>query len=196
MNAKELISIFTIGLAIVSYTFYFRDILKKGTKPHAFTWLIWGLLNGITFTGQLSAGGGAGSWPLGFTALAMLCIFVFALLRGEKDIRPFDWFCLVAAILSIVPWLLTNDPVWSIVLVTLIDLLGFLPTVRKVIKKPFEETLITHAINTFKYLLILLALENYNLATSLFPATILVADFMLVLLIVNRRKTLAATKSV
>lgn len=185
---KAAIGIITVILAVISYIPYFRDMLSGKTKPHAFSWLIWAVLNGIAYVGQVHDKGGAGSWPLGFTVLAMSAIFLLALQKGEKDIRPFDWFCLIAAGFALIPWLLANSPLVSIILVTIIDLLGFMPTIRKIYNKPHQETLFTHVLSTIKYGLILIALENYTAVTVLFPLAVFIADGLLVGLIVVRRK--------
>lgn len=188
---KVIIGILTVILAVISYIPYFRDMLSGKTKPHAFSWLIWAVLNGIAYIGLVLDKGGAGSWPLGFTVLAMTAIFLVSLKKGEKDIRPFDWFCLIAAGLALIPWLLADSPLISIILITIIDLLGFMPTIRKVYKKPHEETLFTHVLSTIKYGLILVALQAYTAVTVLFPLAVFIADALLVVLIMVRRKQVA-----
>lgn len=188
---KAIIAVITIIIAVISYIPYFRDMLSGKTKPHAFSWLIWAILNGIAFVGQVYDKGGAGSWPLGFTVVAMMAIFLVSLKKGEKDIRPFDWFCLIAAGLALIPWVLADSPLISIILITIINLLGFMPTIRKVYSKPHEETLITHVLSTIKYGLILVALQVYTAITVLFPLVVFIADGLLVGLIMVRRKQVA-----
>lgn len=188
---KAIIAILTVILAVISYIPYFRDMLSGKTKPHAFSWLIWAVLNGIAYIGLVLDKGGAGSWPLGFTVLAMTAIFLVSLKKGERDIRPFDWFCLIAAGFALIPWLLADSPLISIILVTIIDLLGFMPTIRKVYKKPHEETLFTHVLSTIKYGLILVALQAYSAVTVIFPLAVFIADALLVVLIMVRRKQVA-----
>ncbi len=192
LEYKTLLALGAIMIAIVSYVPYFRDIFRGKTKPHAFTWLIWGTLNGIAFLGQLSDSGGVGAWALGFTAIATLSIFGLSLFKGEKNIKPFDWFCLVGSFLAIVPWLLTNDPLLSVVLITLIDVIAFMPTVRKSVIKPHQETLITYFLSIFKYFFIVGALENYTVVTVLFPFVIGFMNLAFVVFILVRRRSMAA----
>ena len=47
-------------IALISYVPYFRDIFVEKTKPHAFTWFIWGVLTVIAFVGQMSGHAGPG----------------------------------------------------------------------------------------------------------------------------------------
>lgn len=192
---KTLIGIIAIGIAIISYIPYFRDIFSGKTKPHAFSWLVWGVLNAIVFVGQVSDGGGAGSWVVGFTAAVTLSIFVLSLRFGEKDIKAFDWFCLIGAGVSLLPWLVTNDPLLSVILVTIIDILGFVPTIRKSYNKPHQETLVTYVLSTVKYLLAIVALQNYSWVTVLFPLAMVVVHIFFVALLIIRRNQITPQKT-
>jgi hypothetical protein len=185
---KAIIGTIAVVIAIVSYIPYFRDIFSGKTKPHAFTWLVWAVLNGIAFAGQILGGGGAGAWAIGFTTVATFSIFLLALLKGEKDIRTFDWVCLLAALLSLIPWIITSDPLISVILITIIDIFGFMPTVRKSIRKPNQETLTTYVLSTIKYALVVVALQEYSLVTVLFPLSIAILNGLFVIMLIVRRR--------
>lgn len=185
---KAALGTIAIIITLVSYVPYFRNLLSGKTKPHAFSWLVWGVLNAIAFAGQIHDKGGPGAWSVGLSAVVMFVIFGISLQRGEKDIRPFDWLCLGGAAWSLVPWLLTNDPLLSVILITVIDAFGFLPTVRKSFNKPHQETLITFVLSTVKYLLVVLALQNYTLVTVLFPFAVFVMNALFVVMLLIRRR--------
>jgi hypothetical protein len=153
------------------------------------------VLNGIAFAGQVYDKGGAGAWPLGCTVVAMFAIFVASLKYGEKEIRRFDWLCLLAAGLALIPWFVTNSPLISIVLITVINLLGFMPTIRKAYIRPYQETLVTHVLSTAKYALIIVALQNYTVVTVLFPLVVFIADALLVAMLVTRRRQITSAVS-
>jgi len=189
METKTIIALASIAMTIFGYSFYFKDIFAGKTKPHAFSWLVWATLTSIAFFGQLSAGAGPGAWVTATTAAISFIIFWLSLTRGEKDITKSDKIFLGASFFAIIPWLLTKDPLISIILVTVIDFLGFLPTIRKSIKKPYEETLIHYVFAGLKFLLAIIALDNYTLVTWLYPASLVLANWLfIVLLVVQRRK--------
>lgn len=71
---KEILSAIAVVITIVSYIPYVSDIYKGETRPHVFSWIIWGLLTGITYTAQVVEGGGVGTWSMGLTFI--LCISV------------------------------------------------------------------------------------------------------------------------
>lgn len=192
LEQKAILGTIAVIIAVISYIPYFRDIFAGKTKPHAFTWLVWAILNGIAFAGQVHDNGGAGAWAVGFTTLATFSIFLIALVKGEKDIRRFDWLCLIGAMLSLIPWIITSEPLISVILITIIDVFGFMPTVRKSIRKPHQETLTTYALSTLKYGLVVAALQSYTLVTVLFPLSIAILNGLFVLLLLIRRRQITA----
>lgn len=191
LEIKTFISIVAVTIAFISYIPYFRDIFSGKTRPHAFTWLVWGVLNGIAFAGQVADGSGIGAAAVGLTALALCSIFVIALFKGEKDIKTFDWLCLLGAFIALILWPLTNSPLTTVILITVIDIFGFLPTVRKSWRKPFEETLSTYALSIVKYGLVVIALKSYTVTTVLFPLSLVVLNALFVGMLMVRRKQLA-----
>lgn len=191
MDVKVTLAVISIIMTLAGYFYYFRDIFKGKTKPHAYSWLVWALLTAIAFVGQLSDNGGPGAYVTGVTAGISFLIFFLALKRGEKNITRSDKANLAAALLAIIPWLLTDNPVFSVILITIIDFLGFVPTIRKSWDKPYEETLIHYVFAGLKFVLAIIALDNYSLTTWLYPASLVAANLLFVIMLVIRRKQLA-----
>ncbi len=185
---KQLFGAAAVLIAIVSYIPYFHHIFQGKTKPHALTWLVWTVFTGMGFVQQWMNGGGAGSWAMGITALLCLAVFLLSLKYGEKEITLFDWLSLLGAAVALVIWFFSQDPVLAMLLVALVDLLGFLPTVRKSYYKPYEETLLTYFLTFVKYLIVLFALESYSLSTWLYPVFVLLTHISFVLMVEWRRR--------
>lgn len=194
MNYRDYLGVLAIIIGFIGYVPYFRNIISKKTKPHAFSWLVWGVLTGIAFFGQLADRGGAGAWVTGFTALVCFTFFILALQRGHKDFPLFDWFCLAGAGLGLLLWFLTNNPLLAIVLITVIDMLGFIPTFRKSISKPYEETAFTYTMSGLKFVVAIIALQHYSWVTVLYPASLVLTNGAFVPLLLVRRAQLKATR--
>ena len=175
-HTKELLGVITILLSIVGHFPYILDTIKGKTKPHIFTWVIWSIVTLLAFFGQWAKGGGAGSWGTGITGLIAVCIAILSLKKGTKDITTLDKVFFFGALIAIIPWYLTKDPTTSIIIATLIDACAFIPTIRKTIKSPKSETFATYSINIFRHTLSLVALGQYNLATVLYPAYLLLMN--------------------
>jgi len=185
---KTALGIIATVMAFVSYIPYIRNMLSGKTKPHAFSWLVWGTLTAIAFVGQVSEGAGPSAWVTGFTACVSFFIFVTALWTGEKDIAKSDWLSLVGAGIAMLLWWATSDPLIAVILITLIDALGFFPTFRKSYHKPYEETAITFAISGLKFVIAIIALENLTPTTWLYPASLVFMNGIFVIMLLIRRK--------
>lgn len=190
MNFKVGVAIVSIIMTLVGYSFYFRDIFANKTKPHAYSWLVWASLTAIAFFGQLSENAGPGAWVTATTALISFVIFGLAIKKGEQQITKSDRLNLAGAGLALLIWFFTNDPVFSIILITIVDFLGFIPTIRKSFNKPHEETLIHYVFAGLKFVLAIVALDNYTLTTWLYPASLVVSNLLFVPMLIIRRKQL------
>lgn len=194
MNFKIIVAVISIILSLVGYSYYFRDIFAGKTKPHAYSWLVWALLTAIACVGQLSQGGGPGAWVTGVTAVVSFVIFGLALTKGEKVITLSDKLNLAGAFVALILLAFTNSPVFSIILITFIDFLGFIPTIRKSFNKPGEETIIHYVLAGLKFALAIIALEKYSLTTWLYPASLVLGNLFFVPMLIIRRRQLAADK--
>lgn len=191
MTGKEILGLLSVALMCAGFGFYFRDILRKRIKPHAFSWVVWGLLAAIAFLAQRSGAAGAGSWAMGTSAAACFVIAGFAAVRGEKDIKKSDVLAFVAALAAIPIWYFTGDPLWAVVLVSMIEVLAFYPTFRKSFHKPREETSLIYSLDVVNYTLALCALENYSMANLLYPLVIVMTNSAFVAMLLWRRSALA-----
>jgi hypothetical protein len=194
MVIKLISTIIGILLSVASLCFYYRDMFRGLTKPHVFTWLIWTVLTGIAFAGQLVGGAGIGSWVMGATGLASFGVFIFALFQGKKDIAVVDWLSFFACLVALGLWAITKRPLEAIILVTVTDMLAYIPTIRKSYFRPFEETLSSYFLAFLKFGITLFALEQYSIVTWLYPAALTLMSLILVMVIFLRRKRVEKTR--
>src|SRR5687768_1636337 len=153
---KEAIGIFAVVLAFISYTPYINDTMKGKTKPHVYSWFVWGFVSIIVFALQLSDGGGIGSFVTLSGAVIALLIFALGIRSGKKDITRTDTIFFALALLATGFWIFANQPFLSVTLLVIIEMLGFAPTLRKAWHKPNEETFSTWGLNAVRYTLALL----------------------------------------
>ena len=189
---KEILSGLAIALTLYAFIPYIRSILRGKVKPHLFSWLIWGTTTFVIFLAALSDGGGAGAWPIGVSGLITLYITYLAYRHSaESLITRTDWSFFIAALSALPVWFFTADPLWAVVILTTVDLLGFGPTFRKAYALPFEENIGFFMLFTVRNFLVMVAMEHYSLTTLLFPALVSLACLLLILMIVLRRRVLA-----
>lgn len=187
---KPIIGIVAVILAVVAYVPYFRDIMKGKTKPHIYTWFVWGLVTSIIFALQVKGGGDWGVYVTLSAAILSFVVLFLGLRNGNKDIQKIDTVFLVVAFIALGFWVFAKQPIVSVVLLVAIDMLGFGPTVRKSWNNPYDETLFTWSINGFRHGLSIVALGHYNILTLLYPVAWTTANILFSTMLVIRRKSL------
>jgi hypothetical protein len=195
---KVAIVVIASMLAVVGNVSYVKSTLRGQTKPHPYSWFIWTIVSLTTFFGGLQKGAGVGAIPTGISELFTVIVFVLSLWRlikgrdVEQINKKVDTVFLVVALLGLVPWILTKDPTISVVTVVTIDLLAFIPTVRKTWSHPESENPLLYATNVARHVLTLIAIEAYNVATMLHSISMICSNTLMVILIRVRRLRAAA----
>lgn len=192
MSYKELLSVLAIAITFYAFLPYIRSIRRGTTRPHVFSWIIWGSTTFVVFLAQLADKGGAGAWPIGVSGIITIYVAYLAYTKNaDTDITRIDWIFFITALVSLPVWYITSDPVWSVIILTLVDAAGFVPTFRKAYSNPFEEHLTFYNLMGLRNLLVIVALVNYSITTVLFPAVMAILTFVFVCMVLLRRKTLA-----
>ncbi|MCP4385104.1 MAG: hypothetical protein GY798_27460 [Hyphomicrobiales bacterium] len=192
MFYKEILSAIAIALTIIAFVPYIRSIMRGIVRPHVFSWIIWSSVTFIVFLAQLSDRGGVGAWPIGVSGLITIYVAFLAYRKKSDDsITRLDWIFFVLAMTSIPLWYVTSDPLWAVVVLTTVDLIGFGPTLRKAYVRPFEEQVLFFVLIGVRNALSIIALENYSLTTILFPAATAAACVVFIAMVIARRRTLA-----
>ncbi|MDX2422294.1 MAG: hypothetical protein QNK43_06425 [Amphritea sp.] len=189
MSLKLMFSGLAMVLTFVAFVPYIRSILAGRTRPHVFSWFIWGITTVIVFFAQLEAEGGVGAWPIGLSGIITVGVAVLAFVkRGDISITRTDWGFFVVALASLPFWYLTSDPLWTVVVLSLVDLLGFGPTIRKAYAFPHEENQLFFLSFMLRNVFVILALEHYSVTTVLFPLSIAAACTCLLMTVAYRRR--------
>jgi len=186
--SNEALGALSATLTIISIAPYYYGIINNTAKPHAFSWLIWGMLSFIAFCAQTIKGAGPGAWGAGAASVSCFSVGILAFFKGEKNITLGDKIALTGALLALPCWYVTRDPLTAVILISLIDVVGYYPTFRKSYQKPCEELIYIYALGTIINVVTILAMENFALVTWLYPATVAIANAALALMLIIRRR--------
>jgi hypothetical protein len=192
MDTKVIFSALAIALTFVAFVPYIRSILSGATKPHVFSWVIWGTTTTIVFFAQVEAKAGIGAWPIGVSGCVTIFIaFLSAVKHTDIKITKTDCLFFLAALTSLPFWYFTSDPLWAVIVLTIVDLLGFGPTIRKAYYFPHDENIAFFMLFTARNIFAILALEHYSIATVLFPLSVTSACVLLLFMIFYRRRAVS-----
>lgn len=153
-------------LAIGGYVPYIISILRDKTRPERATWIIWTIVGGLLAISYTVSGDTKAIWvPLGYF-FGPLMVMLLSFRYGYSKWSTLDSICLLAALLTIVPWYLSHNAIITLLLNVLIDSFGAIPTLIKTYKEPETEDLTAWFIfflaNTFE----LLAISQWDLSSS------------------------------
>jgi hypothetical protein len=185
---KITIALIAAALAIIGNVPYLRDVIRGKVTPHPYTWLVWTIVSCIVFFGQIAKGAGVGAIPTAAAEIFTVIIFLFSLKYGFKGITKTDTTFLILALAGLIPWFLTKDPTWSVIIAVTIDFIGFIPTLRKTWKLPNTETPLLFAMNVVRHILMLFSLQAYNVATMLHSIVMIGTNSLMTCFIIFRRK--------
>ena len=188
MDVKIILTVIATAIGVVAFFPYLRDTFSLKTKPHAYTWLIWAITQGTAVFGIWYGGGGWGALNLTIGTLFIIVVFIFSIKYGTKNITKSDTAILVAALSAIIIWWRLDQPLISVIMVSMIDVIGYIPSFRKSYQEPWSETLISWILFSASNIFAILALEEYNLLTVTYLAAITSANIALFLLCFFRRK--------
>lgn len=187
MINEQIWGLISVALACFSLIPYLWTTIKGTNKPHIFTWVIWTLLTGVAFLIQFLEGAGSGSWSGGVSTLLCGAILLASFRYGEKHVTKSDWAVFLAALAAIPIWLLTQNPFWAAIWVTLIDSLGYIPTIRKSWAKPHEEMATAHMLAGIKHMAVLLAVQSVSPTTTIYSIGMVIMNSSLVAILLFRR---------
>jgi hypothetical protein len=187
MNNKDILGLIASTITIASYVPYLWSVNRGITKPHAFSWILWAFQTALACAALLVKGAGAGAWSTGISAAFCGAIAIMGLYKGHRSVSRLDWIMFGIALAALPLWYVTDDPLWSVLLVMLIDGFAFVMTFRKAWVLPHEEMAISYLLYAISLLISLFALTQYNFITFAYPVFILFANAGLALLIWYRR---------
>ena len=149
---------------------------------------MWTIVSGITLVGQITKGAGIGALPTAVAELFTVGIFFYSLQYGFKNVVKSDNYFLAAALLGLIPWAITKDPTASVIVAVTIDLIAFVPTIRKTWQHPKTETPQLYSANVVRHILTLLSLGSYNIATTLHSIAMITTNTIMTSIILLKQE--------
>jgi hypothetical protein len=156
---------------------YVKDILHGTTRPNVISYALWVLLLLISIFAQISSGT---SWSvifiigdlIGSSVVVVLCLSGY----GYKKYGKTEWICTGLALLAIVSWQVTSQPVLAIIFAVLADLMAAIPTVIKSYQDPWSESSTIWFLIAFAAILSLISTTIFNPSNLLFPIYLLLIN--------------------
>lgn len=167
---------------------YVRATLSKQASPHAVSWLLWAITPLVTFVAEVTVGVGL----IAIVTLAMGVSPILVVLAALKTDRrlfrldSFDAVCIGIALIGLLIWAITRQPITAIILAIAADTISCLPTIRKTYRRPDSEYPPTFLLSASSMALALLASREITFAGFAFPTYVLIMNLIILSLSMRR----------
>ena len=185
---KDAMGALAVVITLVAYGIYVWQTLRGEARPHPLSWLIFGILTGTAYLVQVDEAAGPGSWVMGITAIVCLLLCLMSFWRGERNFPWYEWAFLFAAAVIFIFYLWSRQPTVSAVLASIVNAVGFGPTLTKAWSRPHSDSASTFMLNGLKFVPSLWAMDSVTIATSVLPASLVVTNLAVAAIIAARRK--------
>jgi hypothetical protein len=188
---RDALGLLSVALAVLAAVIYILQTLRGEIRPHPLSWFLFGILSATGYWVQRDQGAHQGSWTL--LAMTIICfLFVAAsVARGERSFSRQEWAFAVAGGGVFVLYLFTKEANVAAALTTAVDALGYGPTFVRGWSHPKKDSVTSFALNGVKFVPSLMAMDPISFATSFYPATLLVLNAAVSIMLVMRRRALA-----
>lgn len=171
-------------LSILGYIPYIISMWRGQTKPNKATWFIWTIVGGLLAFSYIAEGDQNSIWlPLSYF-VGPFIIAILSLRYGYTKWSRLDTFCIMAALISIIPWMLSDNAKLTLLINIMIDAAGAIPTLIKTYYKSESEDFSAWAIFFAANTIQLFAIKTWNIA-SLYPIYLVLLASTITLFIVR-----------
>jgi len=190
---RDALGLFSVALAILAAAVYIAQTVRGEVRPHPLSWLLFGILSLTGYLVQRGEGARQGSWTL--LAMTVICFLFVAVsvARGERSFSRQEWAFAVVGGAVFVIYLFTGQANVAAALITLVDALGYGPTFVRGWAFPRKDSATSFALNGVKFVPSLIAMDPISFATSFYPATLLALNSAVAIMLIARRRALAAS---
>lgn len=177
MDWHEIAAILSGVVQFSSVVPYVWSMVKGTTRPNVISWIVWTLLQVIAITAQFSAGA---SWSViilvVMTFNTVLVTFLGLVGYGYRKYGVLDWTCFTLAILAILLWRVTSNPVNALILLVAADFLAVIPTLIKTVREPYSELPLGWFLIAVAAMLSIASTTIFNTANLIYPVYLFIVN--------------------
>ena len=166
--SSSILALIASLLAVIVEGRYIYTILQRKTIPNFTGWFIIALSMSFVFFSSLSAGAWPTIWLIGTLTLMHTTEAILSIFYGSFRVTRFEKILIGIAFLSLFLWYYSKNPLYTIIINTLIDSCGMLAIAYKLFRFPETEDTIAWWVSVIIYWLDILAVTEWNIANSFF----------------------------
>jgi len=168
----------SLVVSVIGALPYLWSVFKHGVRPQRTTWGIWTAVVLLSVLAYEAAGAGESVWFLIGDLLVTGSIFIASLFKGDGGWEKLDITCLAIALVGLIVWHLSNNPLWQMVGTLTADMIAIVPTIKKSLEDPLSESPSTFIGSTVASLLGIFSVGQWNVILLFYPVYLYTANFL------------------
>lgn len=157
-----------IVIALIVEGRYIYTIITRRTIPNFTGWFIISLSMTFLFFSSLVSGAGHSIWLIGTLAILHIIESILALYYWVFRVTRFERSLIALAFVSLALWYVTEVPLYTILMNTVIDSMGMISIAYKLFRFPETEDTIAWVVSALMYGIDMLAVTEWNIENALF----------------------------
>lgn len=185
---QHALAVLSAVIALISPIVYARAIFRGEAKPHRTTRLVLLLISMLATASLFASHDTVAIWLAAATTIQAIGIFLLSIKYGMGGGNRIDLVCLSVALVGIIAWRTTNNPLLGLYFSILADFTGMIPALLKTYHFPKTEIATFFALDILAAICSLLATSSYSIPNIVYPLYIFLINGAMVALIVWPRK--------
>ncbi len=175
------------ALSLAGFGLYVWSTLFGRTRPNRATWWVLTLVGVMIASSYFAAGARNTIWiPVSYVA-GPLIVALLSLKYGEGEWEALDLYCVIAAVISALVWLVFNAPLATLLINIGMDFIALIPTIKKSWARPDGEDRTAWALETAACALNVVAVESWVWGIALYPVYLVLMNGAITLLLYRGR---------
>lgn len=175
---------------------YIRSILRHETKPNRATFTIWTVVSTVILLSYFSAGARDTIWFVLVYSIMQYIVFGLSFKYGMGGFNKLDILCLLAALVGVILWMRTKNPLSALYINIVLEAIGYAPTIKKAYTHPETENTFAWIVSMTAAFVNIFAITSFVLHIALYPFVILTCNSIVTLLLLfspyNRKQKKSA----
>jgi len=152
-------------------------------RPHRITRFIMVLITLVSTLSLFAQHNTTTIYLIGSYFIGCVAIFLLSLKYGMGGWSKTDISCLLLAIIGIVFWIFTDNPVFALYISIIADIIGWIPTIIKTYHFPHTEFWLVNAMDFLAAVLNICANKTFNFNAIIFPIYIILINIIIISII-------------
>lgn len=154
--------------------------MRRGiTKPNLAGWFLYTIAMIMIVASSIALDAWQAVWLAISYVIGQSLIIALSFRTGYFTFSRFDYWCMSVSFVSLVLWIYTNNPLYTLVLNVVVDGLGTLAILKKLYLHPGTEDTRAWIMSFFVSILNVFAVASLDITNALYPIYLVIANALI-----------------